>query len=145
LKRATFLRPRGRLVVDVPHVKSMLSLRILSAVSPEFGVPVLGDRRWVKGEDSLRSMLVDTGLEGEVVETAIFADIPARTEEGRDSWGKDEGARIWERVKGSFGGLGEVEKEKAKERFVEEWASLADGDGIVKEEGRLYVGIGKKS
>lgn len=33
---------------------------------------------------------------------------------------------------------------RARSRFVEEWGKMAGSDGLVKEEGRLYVGIGRK-
>jgi hypothetical protein len=109
-------------------------------------VRMLGARAWVTGEGEVGELLERAGLRGEVVETEIFEDIPARTEVGRDCWREDEGGRIWELcVRGTgFEMLEGVIRERAKGRFEEEWRKLADEDGIVREEGRLWVGIGTK-
>jgi ubiquinone/menaquinone biosynthesis C-methylase UbiE len=141
---ARYLKLGGRMVVDVPHVKSMLSLKLLSKIGPEFGIEVLGDRRWIMGAESVKTILEEAGLEGIVEETGIFGDVPAKTEEGKNEWAANEGGRIWERVKRSFDALGNLEKDEAKIRFIEEWGKLADEDGVVREEGRLYIGIGWK-
>jgi ubiquinone/menaquinone biosynthesis C-methylase UbiE len=63
-----FLAPGGRLVVDVPGTYSMLALKVFDAISPEFGVEMLGNRRWIKGAESLRSLLEGVGLDASVTE-----------------------------------------------------------------------------
>jgi ubiquinone/menaquinone biosynthesis C-methylase UbiE len=40
-----FLAPGGRLLVDVPGMYSMLALKVFDAISPEFGIEMLGNRR----------------------------------------------------------------------------------------------------
>lgn len=145
---AQYLKPGGRMVVDIPHNKSMLSNKILSLIAPDFGLRILGDRNWIKGAESLEWALEGAGLKAEVIETDIFDDIPARTEQGRSEWLDCEGGAIFDQAikKGTaFTELEPNTKSNAKKRFEEEWAKLASGvGGIVREEGRLWVGIGTK-
>jgi len=66
-----------------------------------------------------------------------------------DCWSADEGgsiwdAKVWGGVKDSFEGRPVEDAARAKARFAEEWAKLANENGVVREEGRLYVGIGRK-
>jgi ubiquinone/menaquinone biosynthesis C-methylase UbiE len=77
---AQYLKPGGRMVVDIPHNKSMLSNKIPSLISPDFGIRILGDWNWIKGVESLERALDVADLKAEVIETDIFDDIPARTE-----------------------------------------------------------------
>jgi SAM-dependent methyltransferase len=139
-----FLKKGGRMVVDIPHERSMLSLKILSLIAPSFGISILGNRNWIRGPESLRELMENAGLKAEVLETEIFEDIPARTEEGRSEWVVEEGGRIFEKViKGTgFEALGAEEREKARAMFQAEWKKLAGDDGRVGEEGRLWIGIG---
>ena len=90
-----YLKPGGRIVVDVPHGKSMLGNKVLGLIGPEFGVTMLGNRRWVVEKASLGRLMEDAGLEADVLETDIFDDIPARTEKGKYDqgwWHESEGA-----------------------------------------------------
>jgi hypothetical protein len=88
---ATYLKRGGRLVVDVPHTRSMLALKILDVISDEFGVEVLGRRTWIQGSDSLGDLMESAGLDAEVVTSEVFGDISAKTKEGRTDWGVHEG------------------------------------------------------
>jgi ubiquinone/menaquinone biosynthesis C-methylase UbiE len=144
---ARYLRPGGgRLIMDIPSTKSMLALKILDFTAPEFGISMLGKRSWIYGPESLQCLMEDAGLESKVMETGIWDGIPSRTEEGRVEWGEEEGGRIWDlwKEKGGFGGLREGMGERARERFESEWRALAGTDGKVREEGRLYIGVGWK-
>jgi hypothetical protein len=143
---ARYLRTGGRLIMDIPSTKSMLALRILDRIAPEFGISILGKRAWIHGPESLQWLMEDAGLESKVRETGIWDGIPSRTEEGRGEWGKEEGGRIWDlwKGKGGFGGLVGGMGDRARERFESGWRALAGSDGKVKEEGRLYIGVGWK-
>lgn len=44
---------------------------------------------------------------------------------------------------GEWGKLEGEQRGRARRRFVEEWARLAV-DEVVREEGRLFVGVGRK-
>lgn len=139
-----FLRRGGRMVVDVPHEKSMLSLKVLSLIAPSFNVSVLGNRNWIIGRESLKELMENTGLQGEVYKTEIFEDIPAKTEPRRTEWGAEEGGRIFENIARSSGfeKMEKKEREQAKAMFEAEWTKLAGNDGRVREEGRLWIGFG---
>jgi ubiquinone/menaquinone biosynthesis C-methylase UbiE len=143
-----YLKIGGRMVLDVPHPRSMLALKILGDIAPEFGVSVMGDRKWIVGPESLAEIMEAAGLETRVLETEEWEDIPARTEViGRDGkrgvWRKDEGGEVFDDcATGAWLGLGEEERESARKRFGEVWERLADERGEVKEEGRLFVGVG---
>jgi len=143
---ASYLKKGGRLVVDVPHPRSMLALKVLGDIADEFGVKVLGNRKWIQKPESLRGLMEDAGLDAEVTETEIWDDIPARTDAGKGVWGTEDGGIVFdEAVKGSgFEGLGEEQKGGAREAFVREWGGLKGDDGLVREEGRLFVGVGVK-
>ncbi len=146
---ATYLKPGGRLVVDVPHPRSMLGVKITSLIAPEFGLHTLGDRAWILGPESLQRMMEQAGLEAKVLETQEWDDIPARTdrEGGRTEWGVDEGAGLFDELVGSgsvFATLKQEQKARARDRFIEEWRKMGDGEDVVREVGKLFVGIGVK-
>lgn len=46
---------------------------------------------------------------------------------------------------GEWNKLDGEERQRARRRFVEEWRKLAGDDGVVREEGRLFVGVGTKT
>lgn len=153
----TYLKPGGRLIVDVPSIKTRLALKILGDIAPEFGIKALGgESRWIKGPESLKNALEGAGLVNvEATETRIFSDIPARTKVtgslGDAVWTVDEGNLVFDTVIGrgglgnQFRGLGEATLGRARARFLQEWKKAANEDGLVKEEGRLYVGVGRKT
>jgi len=75
-----FPKPGGKMVLDVPTEKSMIRLRILGELVLEFGVRVLGGRRWVIERESLERVVDGVGLAVQVVMMGIFEDVFARTE-----------------------------------------------------------------
>ncbi|KAM3070603.1 hypothetical protein ACMFMF_008056 [Clarireedia jacksonii] len=156
-----YLEPgSGRLVLDIPHPKSMLGLAIFSRISKEFGIPVIGtSREWIKGTESLETMMQEAGLEKlKVFETRIFEDIPAATplagcgkmvgEDGGDlkgarEWDVEMGEKVYEEMlKGK--GMDKWRSDEAgvkRKRWLEEWEKLST-NGKVREEGRLIIGVG---
>ncbi|KAH8658790.1 S-adenosyl-L-methionine-dependent methyltransferase [Tricladium varicosporioides] len=146
-----YLKPStGRLIIDVPSTKSMLGLKILGDLKEEFGFEMLGERRWIHGPQSLRDLMESVGLVSEVLETESFGDVPARTKilgKGGDEavWGVDEGGEVFDGLAEAMGGweeLGREKKERARAMFEERWREEGNGEGVVKEEGSLYVGVG---
>jgi SAM-dependent methyltransferase len=144
-----YLKIGGRVVVDVPHPRSMLGIKILGDIAPEFGVEVMGDRSWITGPESLLKVMEDAGLHTQVFVTGEYEDIPARTRViGRDGklgvWRGDEGGWVFDGVATGPGwvGLGVEERGKARVRFEEVWDGEVDGRGEVREVGRLFVGVG---
>ncbi|EPE35091.1 S-adenosyl-L-methionine-dependent methyltransferase [Glarea lozoyensis ATCC 20868] len=81
---ASYLKPSGRLVVDVPTTSAMLRLRALSEIFPSLGLSMMGDRRWIKTPDSLGKLLDEAGLETDVAtvdhdDRDLMRTLPART------------------------------------------------------------------
>ncbi|KAF8854894.1 S-adenosyl-L-methionine-dependent methyltransferase, partial [Acephala macrosclerotiorum] len=62
---AKYLKPGGRLVLDVPHPMAMLGVKVLGKIARDFGIPTLGNREWVHNLDSLKEELEDAGLDAE--------------------------------------------------------------------------------
>lgn len=147
----------------------MLGLSIFSKLSPEFDIPILGSRNWIgrDGEEGIRNLkelMKGAGLVGvQAFETKRFADIPARTPGMMSVDGGNEfteweatskvGMEIFEEmIKGQ--GMqrwregSEEEKWLKKNRWVEEWVNLGSknekGEMVVREEGRLIIGVGFK-
>ncbi|KAH6681899.1 S-adenosyl-L-methionine-dependent methyltransferase [Halenospora varia] len=146
-----YLKPKsGRLVVDVPGTKSMLGLKILGGMKEDFGVEMLGERRWISGPESLKDLMESAGLATEVLETEAFGDVPARTKvlgqgEKEAVWGVEEGGRVFDGLALVIGGwkeLDEKKKEEPRRVFEERWRGEGDEEGVVREEGRLYIGVG---
>ncbi|KAI4277766.1 MAG: hypothetical protein LQ337_001524 [Flavoplaca oasis] len=132
---ASLLFPRGRLLTDVVIERSLIAHTILTHIGPEVGRALIGDRSWVKSEDSLKELFTDAGL---VVEE-VYESEGYETREYR----VEDGAEVFEQS--MFRKLGDVEiKEKAKELFVERFREMADQDGVVREEVRFYTGIARK-
>ncbi|KAE8452047.1 hypothetical protein EG329_002212 [Mollisiaceae sp. DMI_Dod_QoI] len=150
-----YLKTNGRIILDIPHPNAMLGLKILSRVSKTLKLNLtLGDREWITGLESLRMLLVEAGLEARVWETGEWGDVPSRTvwvgRSGRVGvWGVDEGGSVFDGLVGGkrgWEGLGEEGRREARREFVREWELLGrgDGDGWVREENKLFIGVGIK-
>jgi hypothetical protein len=66
---------------------------------------------------------------------------------GGANGGRRRGRGFFERVVGRMGEWARLEgseRARARKRFGEEWGKLAGSDGRVREEGRLFVGVGRK-
>jgi ubiquinone/menaquinone biosynthesis C-methylase UbiE len=68
---AGYLKKGGRMIVDVPHTHSMLSLKILDIIASELAIDVLGKRAWIEGPQSLKAILRNAGLEPRVLVTDV--------------------------------------------------------------------------
>ena len=148
----TYLKPGGRLIADVPATTSMLTLKTFDEIAPEFGIQMLGGRRWIQGPESLKEIMDEAGLETEITEKGIWDGIPARTDmlgsKGKAVWTVEEGVLAFDKEveKGNgFLKLGEEERRRARSRFVQEWGKMVGSDGLMREEGRFYVGVGRNS
>ncbi|CZR68495.1 uncharacterized protein PAC_18394 [Phialocephala subalpina] len=149
---ATYLKPTGRLVLDVPHPMAMLGVRVLSKIAPQFGVDVLGNREWISGPQSLTDVLESAGLDTKVKETEVWSGVPASTDyvgklKKESIWTSYEGGPIFETMtkrSSAWECLGENEKRKARWKFEDEFAALASEDGCVKEVNKLFIGVGVK-
>lgn len=136
---AGFLKPGGRLVVDVPTEKSQLPGLVFEEVAVEMGVGIPYGRLWIRNRHSLERLLVEAGL---VVEKSLTmagfgsADVYTAEDGGTlfDKWGVGEvGKGIREEMRG-----------EARRMYIGKWRERAGMNGMVREEEGFYVCIGRK-
>ncbi|KAL8799663.1 MAG: hypothetical protein Q9182_005733 [Xanthomendoza sp. 2 TL-2023] len=136
---ASLLAPNGRLLTDVVIERDVIAPAILTEIGPKIGRSMAWDGSWVESEDSLRRLFVDAGL---VVEGVYLSEVYERRE-----YKVEHGADVFEKTVANpqFRNFGDEEvRGKAKGLFVERFRELADGDGVVREEIRFYMGIARK-
>ena len=139
----TFLKPGGLLVVDVPTERSQLPGLIFEIAAAGVGAPLPLGRLWIRGPESLEQLLVAAGLE---VESSFVADGYASA----DEHSKDDGGKLFDSwVAGPLGQLRpelaiDEKKAKARNLFIEQFASRAGVDGMVREEEGFYIVVGRK-
>ena len=137
---AGYLKVGGKLAVDVPTERSQLPSLVFEEVMADIGLGTPYGRRWVKGQESLEKLFIDTGL---AIEQSLLADgygteIVFEAEQAKGLFDKLAGSAF-----GKALGDGE-EREKAKKLFVDRLVQKAGWDGMVREEGGFYVVIGKR-
>lgn len=57
-----YLKPGGKLILDIPHEKSLRSGIILEEVAQRLGIPFPSDRLWIKSIDSFKELLEGQGF-----------------------------------------------------------------------------------
>ncbi|MCJ1289887.1 hypothetical protein MMC34_001420 [Xylographa carneopallida] len=142
---ATFLKPGGRLVVDVPTERSQIPGLVFETVATEVGVPLPFGRLWIAGPESLEAVVVAAGLQ-------VEQSFVARGYESARTYSRDEGGELFDRwVEGPFRqlsprlGADAGMSARARAMFIEMLASRAGPDGVVREEEGFYVVVGRKS
>jgi ubiquinone/menaquinone biosynthesis C-methylase UbiE len=136
-----YLKPGGRLVVDIPHEKSLRSGVVLEEVAQRLGIPFPSHRLWIKSIDSFKELLWSQGFVLEKVETL----------ENIIGWGTQFLAvdRADEQFDRPLNGpIAPVEimnelKEKGRPFFKEAWEKAAV-DGKVEVTDILYVYVASK-
>ncbi len=135
-----YLMPGGVLIFDVPAPETQVVSLFVGRALESVGLPTI-ERDWVTGLGSMREIMVEAELEVVgVFETGSY-------KERRYGMGDGELGQVWERSTASemsgLGSLGMKERETAKGRFVEMMRGKAK-EGVVKDEYRLVVGVGRK-
>ncbi|MCJ1286752.1 hypothetical protein MMC26_006098 [Xylographa opegraphella] len=141
---AAFLASGGRLVVDVPTERSQLPGLVFEHVAAEVGVALPFGRRWIRGPEALEGLVAAAGLR-------VERSFVARGYASARVYGVGEGGELFDRwVAGPLGQLhprlaADVEtRARARTLFVEQFASRAGPDGMVREEEGFYVVVGRK-
>lgn len=134
----SFLKPRGRIIIDVPTEDHTLQYLFTGPVRRAVGKPYIFDREWVKDMHSLEEAYEAAGLE-------VERSFRTRSYLPEQLWGADDAMAVFEDKFGKHKWLSEDEAalQKAREVWPRLWAeSLNDGqfwDGHA-----LYVSIGRK-
>ena len=141
---ATFLKPGGRLVVDVPTERAQLPGLVFEHVAAAVGVQVLFGRRRIAGAEDLERFVRDAGLR---VERSFVADGYGSA----NVYSKDQGGELFDRmVAGPVGQLYPMLRDDAARRarartlYIRDFANLAGLDGMLREEEGFYIVVGVK-
>ncbi|MCJ1386042.1 hypothetical protein MMC17_009167 [Xylographa soralifera] len=141
---ATFLKPGGLLVVDVPTERSQIPGLVFEHVAVEVDVPLLFGRLWVKGPESLERLVLAAGLH-------LERSFVAKGYASANTYNKDEAGKLFDSwVAGPFSqlhpslGTGAEKSARARTLFIGLFAGRAGLDGMVREEEGFYVVVGRK-
>lgn len=129
-----YLKPGGKLVLDVPHEHNQRPLALMERAAKKIGVPLAFNRAWVSGEGAFRSVLEGAGCVVENVQVVAQTGTGVRMLEG-GAEGYFEGAL------GAF----EVGERRAELRraFGEEWESACE-EGAVRDVDGVYLAVARK-
>ncbi|KAB5511416.1 methyltransferase [Coniochaeta sp. 2T2.1] len=140
-----FLKPQGRMAIDVPHQHNLRAGVILERVAKRLGVAMPFNRSWVESSESFVKLAAEAGLELE--QTGGQEVLERVMGEGITSYGVDEADEQLDKVtKGSLTAGLDVEefRERARPLFREEWERAAV-DGRVEVADALYLYVVRKS
>nr|OQO21348.1 hypothetical protein B0A51_10059 [Rachicladosporium sp. CCFEE 5018] len=154
-----FLKPGGRLIMDVTHIRSQLGHLTLERVGKSLAIPVPSYRLNFETPQHFEDLLSAAGLQN--VDIKLLSQVQANGHgEGIDAYvsGVDQpridrvfaiedGQATFEKLIASRYGealAADGVRDRARELFMEEWAKLADGHGRIEEVDGVFVGKGRK-
>lgn len=136
----SYLKPDGRLVIDIPHEHSVPAGTVLENICKSLGVEYPLDRSWLRSEDSFRTILESQGLK--VTNVALVEKRPGKDVQ---SLSKADLKMQFHKIlqisrKGSF--INNNIEEKAWSLFDDEWDKMAVGSKVeVCESLRVYIAV----
>ncbi|KAI9172363.1 methyltransferase [Paramyrothecium foliicola] len=135
-----YLKPGGRMAIDVTHENNLRSALLMEAVAERLGVDFPFRRRWIRSKDDFRQMLESEGL---VVEKSI-----ALAKEGKGTFYKsvseaDSEFEYLLRTPMLEHIATEDFRTKARPLFREEWMAAAT-DGNLEFVDELYAYVARK-
>ncbi|KAF5689734.1 demethylmenaquinone methyltransferase [Fusarium denticulatum] len=136
-----YLKPGGRVAIDITHEYNLRSGLLLEKVARRFGMPFPSNRTWIKSKESFSEILESCGFIVERVGT-----LEKIVGLGSTYLGLDKADEQFDYV---FNGpltasiVTEELRVKGRKYFKEEWHNAAD-DGKVEVSDILYVYIAKK-
>lgn len=137
-----YLKPGGRMIIDVPHEKSMRTGVLIERASQRLNVPFPSSRLWITSKESFSNILESQGFVVERVET-----LEKIVGEGTYYLGSDKADEQFDSaINGPLAPLMITDelKEKGRPYFKEEWEKVAL-DGKVEFTDILYVYIARKA
>lgn len=137
-----YLKPGGRMVIDIPHEHNLRPSLLLERVALRLGVAYHSNRLWIESKESFREVLEAQGLVVDRIEIA-------EKDSGKGTQHMDvtEADKAFDTTVNSHStGLVVTDDFKAKARpvFREEWEAAAVG-GKVAVTNYLYVYVARKS
>jgi ubiquinone/menaquinone biosynthesis C-methylase UbiE len=139
VKRWTgFLKPGGRIILDVPAESSQLGGQMLAQAARKLGINLAFDSSWVTGPDTVKELLESAGLSAQVFESPVY---------GSSSYDEAGGLRMLDAfLTGPFAPMFRDERIRptARELFSAEFKNRQNSKGIVQEDTWFYMGIGTK-
>lgn len=136
-----FLKPGGRMVIDITHEYNLRAGQVLENVARRMGIPFPSNRSWIKSKDSFREVLQSQGLVVDRIET-----VEKELGKGTTYLDVTEADEQYEYIANSpLTGLVTTNEFKAKARplFKEEWEAAAV-DGKMEVSDTLYVYVARK-
>lgn len=138
---ATFLKPGGRMIVDVPSPHNLVVGLTFERVGRRLGKKIPYYRDWVKSPDSLQHLIESAGL---IVENM---ELMGQTGAGIEYLKLEDAHGYFDaEVGGAAVNILAADdiREQARALFLEEWEKMAV-DGVVKREDLVYVAIARKA
>jgi ubiquinone/menaquinone biosynthesis C-methylase UbiE len=139
-----YLKPGGRLVVDTTHPSNLPSGIAWEKVYLRLGQTPFHSRLWSQNEETFKSLLQSIGYD--IANTRIlfkpqvgFGRRHHSIAEGEEIFNKE----IQQESNRPLRDLGLISK--AKELFLEEWASVANSSGQILEIDGVFVAVAKKA
>jgi SAM-dependent methyltransferase len=153
-----YLKPGGRLITDATHPRALLPGIVLERVGRALGVPVPSYREQFQGPEDLAKIMQAAGLVN--VEVRRMSQLRLRDQSNNlqsflagseaplvtKTYTMNDAAAVFEsQVNSPFGACvaSEPLRSQAQALFEREWASLADGNGILTEIDEVFVGLGR--
>lgn len=155
-----YLKPGGRLVVDVTHVQNLTAGVVMERVGRRLGRPLPWYRLNFDADDSLAKAMREAGLV-DVKVLCLSQRLHAGSGEDLRDYMQDpnEPRVLSERSAVEADAVFESQvdavptkdiasppevRDMARELFREEWRAMADANGMVKEVDAVFVGVGFK-
>jgi len=131
-----FLKPGGRMVVDVWHEQFFLGGLCLEKVHRDLGLMAPYNRLWVKNEDSLKLVLGQAGflVEESVLKPLGFGDSVKKTGDAEQVWESEISLETCRGLRKD-----EQTLETAKRMFIEEWKGYMDENDEFQEKDGTYI------
>ncbi|KAK5742676.1 hypothetical protein LTR17_003208 [Elasticomyces elasticus] len=152
-----FLKPGGRLVMDVTHPASQISLITFERVGRALGRHLPFYRVPFQKPENLRALMEQAGLRD--IEVILLSQMDIEGADALDAYRSErlriettysiaDADRLFDKhiEHWAASALASPDiREEARRLFEEEWTKLADADGLIEEVDGVYVGIGWKT
>jgi len=140
------VKPGGKLVIDIPSEHMLLVGQAFTKLAAQLGRPSQFERHWIESKESLRTLLTEAGWDVlDVVTSPTYRTKLwhlGNLEEMEQAFKKSWGETIIRST------LGDISEEDALAQFRPVWEDLlrplADANGVVKDEVRVYIGIAQR-
>ncbi len=138
---AEYLKPNGRMVIDIPSEQSIPEGTMMENICKQLGVQCASDRSWLRSIDSFRTIMESQGLD---VKTAtVIEKRPGKDVKHLDKTQLENQFKKVVQAAILSNLVGADFLERAKPLFIEEWNRLAV-DNRVKACESLYLYIAEK-